>query len=353
MSNFTDASLATLSDLLGDPTLKVQVSLDGPAFWPDDLNAAYPEVRVGVEVLQTAGTAHLPIENQLANKSFASVFQRALNSHLGTELSKYKPWELESKSVVRKGGLCPTHRKKLESYLISQAPEVARSMMLVEKSEKEHESDIHPPDWVTFVGGDRLRHDHAAQNGYETSLPLYREPAYAFFCQNTLPNALLEDNCLCRTVTSVRDSRIPLASEISNRSLGLTIELKANPLKVWPRVKSKWTVHRGSLDLGSPEVQKQLSIFEPLLTAFTRQFKKEYNDIVAKPGSERRSIEDMGLSALVRTSDHSFLQSGESGSYPFSGQCYPFSGLRTNLNYIEPGWRDWMTPSKLKKKHDG
>lgn len=282
------------------------------------------------------------------------MLQSKLNDRLETELSKSKPWELESKSDVRKGGLCPTHRKKLESYLVSQAPEVARSMMLVEKSGKEYESDIHRPDWVTFVGGDRLRHDHAAQIGYETtSLSLYREPAYAFFCQNTLPNASLEDNCLCRTVASVRKSRIPLASEISNGSLGLTIELKANPLKVWPRAKSKWTDHRGSLDLDSPEVQKQLSLFKPLLTAFKRQFKKEYNDILAKPGSERRSIEDMGLSALVRASGHSFLQSGESGSYPFSGQCYPFSGLRTNLKYIEPGWRDWMTPSKLKKKHDG
>ena len=343
MSNFTDPSFATVSDLRRDRTLKVQVSLDGPAFWPNDLNAAYPEVRVGVEVLQTAGTAHLPIENQDADKSFASMFQRILNNHLETELSKYKPWELESKSDVRKGGLCPTHRKKLESYLISQAPEVARSMMLVEKSEEEHESDIHPPDWVTFVGGDRLRHDHAAQNGYETPPSLYREPAYAFFCQNTLPNALLEDNCVCRTVASVRESRIPLASEIRNGSLGLTIELKTNPVQVWPKKHSKWTVHRGSLDLDSPKVQKQLSVFKPLLTAFTEQFVKEYNDILTGTGPER-STEEMGRLALERASDHSsHLQSRESGSYPFSG-------LRTDLEYMESGWMGWMTPPRLKRK---
>lgn len=215
--------------------------------------------------------------------------------------------------------------------------------MLVEKSQKEYESDIHRPDWVTFVGGDRLRHDHAAQNGYETSLSLYREPAYAFFCQNTLPNALLEDNCLCRTVASVRDSRIPLASEIRNRSLGLTIELKTNPVQVWPKKPSKWTVHRGSLDLDSPKVQKQLSVFKPLLTAFGTQFVKEYNDIFTGTGL-KRSTGEIGRLALGRASDHSLhLQSRESGSYPFSG-------LRTDLEYMEPGWRDWMTPSMLKKK---
>jgi hypothetical protein len=338
MSINTNASLPSVSDRLS--RTHIEVRLDGPAYWPDDPAATYPEVRVGVTVVSDAAASEpegqeirstgtpLPMTNGEINNAFASLLQIDLTDKLKTEMSKYKPWELESD--VRKGGLCPSHREGLESFLESKASEVARGMIAVGR-----------PDWVTFIEGDRLQGDYNAQNGYETSPSRYRNRADDFPCQNAAPDSAFEDNCLCQTVTKV-NSRFPLTRHMNTpESLCLTMELRQNPMNVLPRVTPKWTTSDGSLDLESPVVKKQLSYLQPLTKAFTKQFVKDLNQIIyeTRPGSKLTA--EIGERALRSVSYHHL-------SSP-SGNSYPFSKLQTELNQMK-GWKPYFAPGILPKK---
>ena len=121
MSTKTDPFLATLDDILHDPTSEVEVSLDGPASWADDQDANHPEVRVDVRVFRKSevGRSYActkpPTTNRSAVKSFASKLQGMLTDQLETKMSEYKP--LTPISDARKGGLCPPHRETYESFL--------------------------------------------------------------------------------------------------------------------------------------------------------------------------------------------------------------------------------------------